>query len=132
MAPNILLCRTANLYFAIPTHAIDKVLLAENILSVPGAPRNILGILGRVGGFITVIDLQRSLSKEYIPASPINYVVTVQATNVLYGLGIEDIVCLCNQEDMTKHVSTEYLIADQAIVNIDIQRLENSYWGEPK
>jgi purine-binding chemotaxis protein CheW len=60
-APRVLVCDAGPERFGLPVAAVAEVLPARECMPVPGAPPALLGVFGRNGRLVSVIDLSAAL-----------------------------------------------------------------------
>lgn len=77
--------------FALPLRAVREILMRVPITEVPGAPRDVLGILSVRGRITTVIDLRRRLRMPSAEPSRVSRILLVDGGDEVIGLLVDEV-----------------------------------------
>lgn len=85
----VLVFRVGGERYAVPVEAVDHVMEARGLCSLPGAPRHVLGALVSRARVVTVLDLRQLLGLEGGGMSDLSRVVVVDAAGEGFGIAVE-------------------------------------------
>jgi purine-binding chemotaxis protein CheW len=137
----VLVCRVGPEYYGLPIEAVAEVLAFRTPMPVPGGPAGLIGVLGRGGHLVSVVDLgaavvQASASSDVEAEN--QHVVLLRreqpriALRIDRTLGVEDVVPLTAEEArefrmeaVVGYAKSELGFADQdrVLSLLDVDRL---------
>ncbi|TNC13786.1 chemotaxis protein CheW [Methylobacterium terricola] len=92
----LLLCRAGTEAVGLPLEAVAEVFPFRPCTPVPGAPASLIGLTGRGGILISVVDLAAALGAATAPAAGGGHVVVLRRDGPRIGLRVERVLAVAD------------------------------------
>jgi purine-binding chemotaxis protein CheW len=88
---SVFLTRLEGLQIGFPAAAVREIVRAVAIVSLPGAPEVVEGVINLHGQIVTVVDLRHRLALSSLPVEPEQFLVILQSSDRLIAVRVDDV-----------------------------------------
>ena len=83
--------KLADEIYGVNVMQVQEVLRLSEIAPVPGAPKEVMGIINLRGNVVTVIDTRVKMGLETSPADDHSRIVIIESSNKTFGLFVDNV-----------------------------------------